>query len=276
MIMRSTSSLTWPRQRDPPAELRITRRWGLQENFFKYLCEEFLLDALVDYQVESDDPTRTVPNPQRRALDKEIRAARAQVAKLEQTYGAAAMNNPEGRRPTMRGFKIAHGNVGKQLRAARDRLAELLGHRRALPQRVEVREVNEGAVVKLATERKHLTNLVKMLAYQAESDLLGFLRSRYARIDEEGRTLLHELFRVGADLEVTDTELRVTVGPLSSPHRTLAVQALCETLTETETLFPGSQLTMRFAAHAPRQMGMAFPGPRPRPAPEAPVAPTPV
>jgi hypothetical protein len=28
------------------------------------------------------------------------------VSKLEQAYGAAAMDNPEGRRLTMRGFKI--------------------------------------------------------------------------------------------------------------------------------------------------------------------------
>jgi DNA-binding CsgD family transcriptional regulator len=255
---------------------RMFERWR-QENFFKYLCEEFLLDALVDYQVEPDEPTRTVPNPERRAMDKAVRAARAEVARLEQAYGAAAMDNPEGRRPTMRGFKIAHGTIGRQLRVARDRLAALLEHRRGVPNRIEVREVNEGAVVKLATERKHLTNLVKMLAYQAESDLLAFLRPQYARIDDEGRTLLHELFRAQADLDVTDTELRVTIGPLSSPHRTLAVQALCKTLTETETLFPGSRLTMRFASHAPRHLGMAFPGHRPRsalaPAP-SPPAPT--
>jgi hypothetical protein len=68
----------------------------------------WLLDALVDYQVEPEDPTRTIPNPERRALDKEIRAARADLAKLEREYGAAAAANAEPRRPTMRGFKIAH------------------------------------------------------------------------------------------------------------------------------------------------------------------------
>ena len=244
---------------------RMFERWR-QENFFKYLREEFLLDALIDYQVEPDDPMRTVPNPERRALDKEIRKARAEVAKLEQDYGAAAVDNPEERRPTMRGFKIAHGQIGNRLRAARDRVDVLLARRRALPQRVEIRDISTGAVVKLATERKHLTNLIKMLAYQAESDLLAFLRPHYARSDDEGRTLLHELFRAAADIEATDTKLRITVCPLSSPHRTLAVQALCDTLTETATLFPGSRLTMHFAIHPPPQIGMAFPGPRPTPA----------
>jgi hypothetical protein len=36
-------------------------RWRL-ENFFKYVREEFLLDALIDYQIESEDPTRTIPS----------------------------------------------------------------------------------------------------------------------------------------------------------------------------------------------------------------------
>jgi hypothetical protein len=30
-------------------------RWR-QENFFKYMREEFLLDALVDYRIEPEDP----------------------------------------------------------------------------------------------------------------------------------------------------------------------------------------------------------------------------
>ena len=245
---------------------RMFERWR-QENFFKYLREEFLLDALADYQVEPDDPTRTVPNPERHALDKEIRSAQAEVAALEWAYGVAALDNPEGRRPTMRGFKIAHGQLGKQLRAARERLTDLLTRRRGVPPRVEVGDLSDGAVVKLATERKHLTNLIKMVAYQTESDLLAFLRPHYARSDDEGRTLLHELFRAAADIDVTETELRVTICPLSSPHRTLAVQALCDMLTETATVFPGTRLTMRFTVHARPQIGPAFPGPRPRPAP---------
>ena len=242
---------------------RMFERWR-QENFFKYLREEFLLDALADYQVEPDDPTRTVPNPERRALDKEIRTAQAEVAELEWAYGVAALDNPEGRRPTMRGFKIAHGQLGKQLRAARERLTELLTRRRGIPPRVEVGDLSDGTVVKLATERKHLTNLIKMVAYQTESDLLALLRPHYTRSDDEGRTLLHELFHAAADIEVNETELRVTIGPLSSPHRTLAVQALCNTLTETATVFPGTRLTMRFAIRARPQTGLAFPGPRPR------------
>jgi transposase len=245
--------------RDIEVADRMFERWR-QENFFKYMREEFLLDALVDYRIEPEDPTRTIRNPGRRALDKEIRAARAALAKLEREYGAAAADNAEQHRPTMRGFKIAHRRLGKQLRLARARVARLLARRRDVPKRVEIRDLSEPAVVKLATERKHLTDIIKMVAYQAESDLLALLRPHYARVDQEGRTLLHELFAAAGDIRVGDRELHLTLAPLSSPHRTRAAQALCEMLDQTVTIFPGSRLRIRFAVRPPPRIGLAFPG----------------
>jgi transposase len=245
--------------RDIEVAYRMFERWR-QENFFKYMREEFLLDALVDYRIEPEDPTRSIPNPERRALDKEIRTARADLAKLEREYGAAAADNAEPRRPTMRGFKIAHGGLGKRLRTARARVARLFEQRRDVAKRIEVRDLNDRAVVKLATERKHLTDIIKMVAYQAESDLVALLRPHYARVGQEGRTLLHELFAAAGDIRVSNSELHITLAPLSSPHRTHAAQALCGMLDQTATIFPGSRLRIRFAVRPPPCFGLAFPG----------------
>jgi len=245
--------------RDIELAWRMFERWR-QENFFKYMREEFLLDALVDYRIEPEDPTRTIPNPERRALDKQIRSARIKLAGIEREYGAAAADNTEQQRPSMRGFKIAHGTLGKKLRSARNRVAKLIEQRRDVPQRVEIRDLSEGTVVKLATERKHLTDLIKMVAYQAESDLLALLRPHYARAEQEGRTLLHEIFTTAGDIRVCDTQLHITLAPLSSPHRTRAAQALCNILDQTATIFPGSHLRMRFAVRPPPRIGLAFPG----------------
>jgi len=101
--------------------------------------------------------------------------------------------------------------------------------------------------VKLSTERKHLTNVLKLLAYQIESDLVNLVHSHYARAEDEGRTLTQAVPQSTATLEPTDQELRVTLSPLSSAHRSQAVAALCENLNTTETRFPGSDLRMRFA-----------------------------
>jgi hypothetical protein len=214
----------------------------------------------VDYRIEPEDPTRTAPNPERRMLDKQIRAARTELDHIERKYGAAAADNTEQHRPTMRGLKIASAKFGEQLRTAREHLRKLNDRRRNVPARVEIRDLSERAMVKLATERKHLTDIIKMLAYQAESDLLNLLRPHYLRAEQEGRTLPLEIFAASGDIKITESELQIIVAPLSSPHRTRAVQILCELLDHTATTFPGSHLRIRFAVRTPPRVGLAFPG----------------
>ena len=89
-----------------------------------------------------------------------------------------------------------------------------------------------------------------MAAYQVETELLGLLDGHYARSAEEGRTLLHAAFQSSAQLEVTDTELRVTIARQSSPHRTAALAALCEQLDALAVPFPGTNLRLRLAVQA--------------------------
>ncbi len=110
-----------------------------------------------------------------------------------------------------------------------------------------MQSVTDEPVIKLAPERKHLTNLIKMVAYQAESDLFRFVGPHYCRADDEGRTLIQSALASAADLEVTMTELRVTLAPQSSPHRSHAVAELCKELNQTKTLFPGSRLRLRYS-----------------------------
>jgi transposase len=231
----------------PPAQVafRMFDRWR-QENFFKYP-----LDALVEYAAVPDDPTREVPNPAWVALDAQLRQAFAQLDRLQAEYGLEAQINLEKERPTMRGFKIAHGKLGQSLHRACQRILQLEKRRNAVPRRVPVQATTEEPIVKLAPERKHLTNLIKMVAYQAESDLLRLVAPYYPRVEDEGRTLIQSALASAADLEVTDTELRVTLALLSSPHRTRAIAELCEQLNQTETIFPGSQLRLRYAIQEP-------------------------
>jgi transposase len=229
---------------------RMFERWR-QENFFKYMREEMLLDALVDYQIEPDDPDRDVPNPAWAALDAERRAARTEIHRLQAEYGEAALHNPERDRPSMRGFKIANAELAKKIHAQQRRVLELEQARAAVPRRIPVGQRVAGQVIKLSTERKHLTNVLKMIAYQAESDLLRAVTPHYKRADDEGRTLLHAAFASSADIEVSATELRLTLAPQSSAHRTKAIAALCEVLDATATTFPGTRLVLRYAVASP-------------------------
>jgi hypothetical protein len=238
-------------RRDLPAAqvaYQMFERWR-QENFFKYLREEYALDALVEYATVPDDPAREVPNPAWAAVDAQLRQAQAHLDRLQAEYGLEALTNLEDQRRTMRGFKTAHGKLGQKIWRAWQRVLQLEKRRAAVPRRVPVQDVTEEPVIKLAPERKHLTNLIKMLAYQAESDLLRLVSPHYRRADDEGRTLLQAALTSAADLEVGKAELRVTLAAQSSPHRTRAIAALCSELNQTQTTFPGSTLRLRYAIH---------------------------
>ncbi len=229
---------------------RMFERWR-QENFFKYLKEEFALDALAEHAVVADDPNREVPNPAWAAADAKVRQAQAEVDRLQAQYGLEALTNPEHLRASIRGFKIAQGKLGKRIVGAVERVLNLELRRNKIPRRVPVQAVNNDPVVKLAPERKHLTNLLKMVAYQAESELFRAVAPSYARVEDEGRTLIQTALKSAADLEVTEEELRVNLLPLSSAHRSRAIANLCEELNKTKTIFPGSKLRLRFAVKAP-------------------------
>jgi prepilin-type processing-associated H-X9-DG protein len=229
---------------------RMFERWR-QENFFKYLREEYALDALLEHAVEKDDALRDVPNPRWNELAAEIKKAHAEVMRLSAHLGLDALANPEELRRTMRGFKVAHAKETRDVCDAMDRLDRLQRARAKVPTRVPVKDVVEGDVVRLAAERQHLGNLFKMAAYQAECGLVRRIAPFYRRAEDEGRTLVQAALASAADIDVAPGELRVTLAPLSSPHRCRAVAALCDALNATAVRFPGSDLVLRFAVSPP-------------------------
>jgi transposase len=225
---------------------RMFERWR-QENFFKYLREEYLIDALADYQVEPDDPTRSIPNPARKAAVQEVYAARVHLRKLRESYGATAIDYIYGSTSTDPDFEIAEEKIRMEIDKATNHIKKLKARRDSLPARVTVADAQKGQeMVKLSTERKHLTNVLKMVAYQTESDLVELIRPHYSRVEDEGRTFIQMALQDTADIEPAEDQLRITLAPLSSPHRSRVLEALCETLNKTNTLFPGTRLQMRY------------------------------
>jgi len=240
---------------------RMFERWR-QENFFKYLREEYALDALVDYGVEPADPTRDVPNPKRKQLNAELNKAYTELNQLAAQYGAEAFANQHDARRTMRGFKNANEPVAQNIQEAIERIAHLEKRRKTVPDRVPVQQLDGQQVIKLRVERKHLTDLIKMVAFQAESDLVRLVTPHYRRAEQEARTLVQSALACPGDISLSDGELYVALEPLSSPHWSAALASLCDSLNETLTRFPGSDLRLRFGVKPQPNASAAFPGPR--------------
>jgi hypothetical protein len=119
--------------------------------------------------------------------------------------------------------------------------------------RVEVRELSERAMVK--PDRHH----------QDRSDIkpravsLRYCGRTMRASNKKGEPCCMSSSHAG-ELRVSDSELNITLFPLSSPHRTLAAQALCGDPQQTAMTFPASRLQVRFLMRPPRRIGLAFLG----------------
>ena len=228
---------------------RMFSRWR-QENYFRYARQHFALDGLDSYDSQPDDLERTVPNPQRARLRRQLARAQQQLDELEAALGAEAMDNPEARRPTMRGFKIANADLTHDIRLAREHLADLEDAVANTPTRIPLGQLAPDSRL-LEAQVKLVTHAVRMSVYNAESVLARLLSPHYPRADDEARALLREAFQVAGDLQVHDDVLDVRLNPLSAPRRTRALAALCDHLTATQTVYPGTSLRLSFTVKTP-------------------------
>ncbi|MBU4359637.1 MAG: hypothetical protein KJ907_10085 [Actinobacteria bacterium] len=224
--------------------LRIFSRWQ-QENFFRYMRHEFALDHLPTTAVEPADPGRSVPNPEVKEKRRELCRVKAKLTKAEQAYGRKAHDNPEKERRTVRGFKISHAELGreiKELRATRMRLEAEMG---ALPPRVPVSEVMDGEpIVRLERERKIITDTLKMVAYRAETQLANLVGPLLPYREDEARTFMRKVFNLPADLlpDHQQGTLVVRLHSMTTPRDNRALAALCAVPGDLKVRYPGTTL----------------------------------
>ncbi|MGB7982832.1 MAG: putative transposase [Candidatus Nanopelagicales bacterium] len=223
---------------------RMSNRWR-QENYFKYAREHFALDALDaldSYADHPDDLTRLVPNPAKARAKDHVTHARADLiharAAMADAIDAATITAGH-----TGGTATVNPTADRTLAAAQTELAAATAASRTTPSHLALEHVRPGSRV-LETERKLLTHAIRMSAYNSESALARLLRPHYSRSEHEGRALLREAFTLPGDLQILGTELHVRLNPASAPRRSNALRALCTELNDTETRYPGTNLTL--------------------------------
>jgi hypothetical protein len=235
-------------------------RW-CQENWLKYMKEEFLLDMLVEYTTEPDDPQREVVNPERRTLDRQLRAARARLNREEAKYAQWVRGERKARRKTRKDC----GNCGKCARClmaaqeravlqARAEVERLLQQREQTPAKIPLGQASDRDPVKLSYERKLFTDTVKICAYEIETRLFEMALGTFRRGPCEGRALIRDILQTSGDLRVSNDTLEVHLNQLSTPRATRAMMAICDQLNALKPRLPESPLQFRFFVN-PRPVG---------------------
>jgi predicted nucleic acid-binding Zn-ribbon protein len=187
-----------------------------------------------------------VVNPAWRALDSQIRSKTAQRYRQAAQFGALVLSEDpsEGQ---MQGFQRRKGQLREEIRAMDLEIDNLKRQRKNTERHIAVKSLpEEDQFTRLRTERKHFIDTLKMIAYRAETSLASLLREHMARGEDDARALLRQIFQSEADLtpELAANTLTVRLYHLTHAAHDQAVEQLLADLNATETVFPGTKLTL--------------------------------
>ena len=226
---------------------RLLARWS-QENFFRYGRRNFNLDALADYRAGEIPDTAAVVNPAQRQLDKEIRSKRGQIKRKQAELGALTIKG-DVKSKRVKASTQNKPELQDAIAQLQTELDALKAQGKATKKHILAKELPDDARIEcLNTPTKYLMDTIKMITYRAETALVQIVREKMSRSDD-GRSLLHAIFRSDADL-LPDTEaktLTVRLHPPANAADSETIRHLCSRLTATKTIFPGTDLRLVYS-----------------------------
>ncbi|MBF0440135.1 MAG: hypothetical protein HQL93_13590 [Magnetococcales bacterium] len=211
---------------------RIFARW-CQENFFKYMMEHYDIDGLIQYGAEAIPGTENVINPIWRQINKDVFVARYLMRKLQAKLGAF---------PSEVDGKVIQQKAEclQEVQAVEAKLNALKAQRKAVARKVSLDTLSpEDRPTQLLPLNKMLSDTVKMIAYRAETALVGILH-RHLSKPEEARALIRELFVSSADIvpDACAKTLTIRIHRMANPAHDRAVAALLEELNQLQFCHP--------------------------------------
>ena len=221
-------------------------RW-CQENFFRYMIQHYSLDRLVQYGAEPLPDTSRVVNPARRTLENEIRREKSLLLRQRAVLAAGAFPAESSPRKAAT-FEQKQGELLESINNLQKHLAQLKDQRTKTPRHILMKELPANQqFTRLRSDSKHFIDTLKMVAYRAETALLGIVRQNLQRTDD-ARSWIQQVLHTSVNLvpDPTGQTLIVQLHPLSSALHNEVLQELCRQLTDTQTLYPGTNLRLIF------------------------------
>lgn len=221
-------------------------RWT-QENFFKYMRQEYDIDRIIQYGVDQIDPNTKVVNREYSNLTQGLKKIREKKARKQARLFILKEENIKGE------LEQTGANFKKQLEITNElkligiKEQELIDKRKLQPYKISISEMpDDKKYNKLKVESKHVQNIIKMICYRADTAFANLLDDDYKRKEDEKRALVKTIIFTRADLspDYQTNTLTVSLYALATPRDNKAAEKICQTLNETETIYPGTNLKL--------------------------------
>lgn len=218
-------------------------RW-CQENFFKYMRDHFNLDRLVEYGTEPVPGTTRLVNPSWRELDGKVRNRNGKLQRQMSLFGSLSLESLE--KSEVETYQKKKGEMQENISCMQRELKKLKEDRKQTAHHITVDQLPEkDRFTRLATEKKHFVDTIKMIAYRAETAMAHLLKEKLSRTDDV-RVLLRRIYENEVDLkpDLENKTLTVQLHHLATHVHDEAIRHLCAELNATETIFPGTNLRL--------------------------------
>jgi len=112
---------------------------------------------------------------------------------------------------------------------------------------------------KLGTSGKYFIDTIKMIAYRAETIMVGIVRDVIRRADE-ARALVSAIYETEADIlpDYENKILKVRLHQLANRSTARTVSHLCNELNSTRTVYPGTDLRLVYEIISTENTGCIF------------------
>ena len=237
---------------DYRSELRVAAasmfaRWN-QENFFKYMRQNYGLDRLVQHGVAALPDSTVLVNPAWRALDGQVRSAAGRLTRQRASFTAHTLRPEDDNPAAAARHEEKKGAALSLLEATQSELSALKEKRKATPKHIEIKDLPpEQRIAQLSSGRKHFIDTIKLIAYRAETALVQIARETMSRADD-ARSFIRGLMKTTVNLrpDAGKKELRIELHGQANPIHDTLVATLCEELNATEIHYPGTQLLVKY------------------------------
>jgi len=230
--------------------LYMFARW-CQENYFKYATESFGIDCLISNFKKSIPDTYTIPNPAYISINKEHKSISGKLAKYKQKLADKMMeiDRTQSEEKQMKKYLRQKADLLQSVESYQSELDAILLKKKDIPKRIDIGEAEpEEKIFSAINEQKQLMDTVKMIGYWSETALINQI-SPLMSSPEQARSLIRSIYQSNADLRVDKQNNRLCV---LLHHSNLAsvdniIRILLNTLNESQTVFPGSDLTLFYS-----------------------------
>ncbi|RLD65469.1 MAG: hypothetical protein DRI95_08670 [Bacteroidetes bacterium] len=225
--------------------LYMFARWS-QENFFKYMMQDFGIDTLVSYFKEKISDTSILVNPEYRTLENLRKKLTSKLNRIKAKFSTLVLTDTPIENKKLEKYLTQKEELKTEIEQSQTEIEKVKKQKKDVPYKIQFSELPENERFdKVINQRKHFLDTVKLIAYRAETALSNNIK-QYMSHDDESRLLLKQIYKTDANLKVDKQkkELVVEIHRLAHWKDDKILEKLCQKMNQTETIFPDTNLVI--------------------------------